>query len=161
MDKRKGRYLELATTSAFAIGVTAQHDGLFDFSVVSSPLDSAPDTFVICDAFATKKITLNNGKSVRAGAPILYFKANTSSKQIVPLPPFIYDLQDNWPLIQLGRIMDGRQHELNNLTQFVEKIQDPKITAKVWPYRPDSYILISAGADGLYGTPDDICNFGN
>ena len=27
------------------------------------------------------------------------------------------------------------------------------------PYRADSYILISAGYDGLYGTRDDICNF--
>ena len=27
------------------------------------------------------------------------------------------------------------------------------------PNRSDSYILISAGFDGLYGTADDICNF--
>jgi len=38
---------------------------------------------------------------------------------------------------------------------------DPKASASgiVWPYRPDSYILISAGADGYYGTADDITNF--
>ncbi|NOT00323.1 MAG: prepilin-type N-terminal cleavage/methylation domain-containing protein [Phycisphaerales bacterium] len=29
----------------------------------------------------------------------------------------------------------------------------------VKPYRPDTYLLISAGKDGLYGTPDDITNF--
>ena len=28
-----------------------------------------------------------------------------------------------------------------------------------WPYRPDSYLLISAGPNGLYGDDDDICNF--
>jgi hypothetical protein len=27
------------------------------------------------------------------------------------------------------------------------------------PYRVDSYILLSAGFDGQYGTPDDIYNF--
>jgi hypothetical protein len=27
------------------------------------------------------------------------------------------------------------------------------------PYRRDSYILISAGYDGLYGTADDVLNF--
>jgi hypothetical protein len=32
-------------------------------------------------------------------------------------------------------------------------------TAAVRPYRADTYILISAGYDGEYGTPDDICNF--
>jgi hypothetical protein len=29
------------------------------------------------------------------------------------------------------------------------------------PYNPDTYILISAGRDGLYGTEDDIKNFGD
>ena len=29
----------------------------------------------------------------------------------------------------------------------------------VTPYRPDSFILISAGLDGLYGTGDDVRNF--
>ena len=27
------------------------------------------------------------------------------------------------------------------------------------PYRADSYILMSAGFDGLYGTKDDVFNF--
>lgn len=31
---------------------------------------------------------------------------------------------------------------------------------KLSPFRPDSFILISAGADGEYGTSDDIKNFG-
>jgi len=29
------------------------------------------------------------------------------------------------------------------------------------PRQKDSYILISAGADRVYGTSDDICNFGD
>jgi hypothetical protein len=43
---------------------------------------------------------------------------------------------------------------------FYSYIRDPKVLARAWPYRPDSYILISAGPDGLYGTNDDIRNFG-
>jgi hypothetical protein len=72
-------------------------------------------------------------------------------------------------------IVDGTAHKLGDTTNSYEffygnpaatppvigYIQDPKVTARPWPYRPDSYLLISAGADGLYGTPDDICNFGN
>ncbi len=40
-------------------------------------------------------------------------------------------------------------------------IRDPKITNPqlAQPYNPDSYILISAGVDGLYGTADDIHNY--
>ncbi len=58
---------------------------------------------------------------------------------------------------------DGREHPLtrsaNRYQFFYDYIRDPKIAARPWPYRPDSYILISAGADGLYGTGDDIRNF--
>jgi len=31
---------------------------------------------------------------------------------------------------------------------------------RIWPYRPDSYVLISSGKDGIYGSEDDIRNFG-
>jgi hypothetical protein len=44
---------------------------------------------------------------------------------------------------------------------FYSYIEDPKVTAKSTPYNPNSYILISAGPDGTYGTKDDIRNFGN
>jgi hypothetical protein len=30
---------------------------------------------------------------------------------------------------------------------------------KVWPYRPDTFLIISAGKDGLYGSSDDVTNF--
>jgi hypothetical protein len=44
------------------------------------------------------------------------------------------------------------------------KLMDQKVYAvynppRPWPCRPDSYILISAGVDGVYGTDDDITNF--
>ena len=38
-------------------------------------------------------------------------------------------------------------------------IRDPKISSPKRPYNPDTYILISAGPDGYYGTADDIHNF--
>jgi hypothetical protein len=53
------------------------------------------------------------------------------------------------------------QHKIEDFQLFYEYIRDPKVQGTPWPYRPDSYILISAGADGLYGTSDDICNFGS
>ena len=59
----------------------------------------------------------------------------------------------------VGRLKDGKQHPIWDSVFFYNYITDPKVTAVDWPYRPDSYILISAGVDGLYGTNDDICNF--
>ena len=152
-DERKGPYLELATASAFKLV------DLFRLNPIGS---LAPDTFVICDVFGKEKIVLPNGKTTKAGAPILYYRANTSEKTIRG----IYRVSDNEALVVIKQQADGRVHLLVDPTNqyeffYNDYIRDPKITARPWPYRPDSYILISAGADGLYGTPDDICNFGN
>jgi len=181
LKERKGPYLELATASAFRLATTGPGipDGLFDFSKLpASPLEPAtgdPPTFLLCDVFGIRIITLANGKIVKAGTPILYYKANTSSKKMYPVghPEFdpensIYNAYDNFILIDLGTVTSdgsqGRPHQLgdNDGAYFYEpeyKVIDPKVTARPWPYRPDSYILISAGADGLYGTADDITNF--
>ncbi len=62
----------------------------------------------------------------------------------------------------LKRIKDDKDHPLEQTADFYDYITDPKATGasgRDWPYRADSYILISAGADGLYGTSDDITNF--
>ena len=161
-DERKGPYLELATANAFKI---------IDLFRQSSIESLAPDTYVICDVFGTKKITMVKGVdpvtgqpitiNEKAGAPILYYRANTSGKVIND----VYHASDNDALVVTKQNNDGRIHPLANPAGpyqfFYNYIRDPKITAKPWPYRPDSYILISAGVDGLYGTSDDITNFGN
>ncbi|MCP4259011.1 MAG: type II secretion system protein [Planctomycetes bacterium] len=157
LNQRKGPYLENATSSIFRLGnISAFYPGLYNNT---APL--APNTFVLCDAFVAKKVSFPNGKSYKAGAPILYYRANTSGKTIHEL----YNVRDNLQITLIKQSEDGKYHPLteqNNAYQyFYNYIMDPKITARPWPYRPDSYILISAGADGLYGTGDDIRNFGN
>ncbi len=166
LNERRGPYLELATTNVFRLGISApgNRDGLFD-----APAPLAPHTFVICDVFGVKPIKIGQ-KTVKAGTPILYYRANPSGKTIRA----IYNVRDNVPLTtQLKSIADGKDHPLGNFagdyeffygnptTGVIGYIQDPKITASPWPYRPYSYILISAGLDGEYGTKDDIRNFGN
>jgi type II secretory pathway pseudopilin PulG len=171
-DERTGPYLELATTNAFRLGnISVSKPGLF---VDTGPL--APDTFVLCDVFTRKTVIVPNqvtGDTVRykAGTPILYFKANASSKYLGdPEPGSIYRAGDNRGLMGLRSVeeqqQDMRQHPLFDPPlqsgNFLRNIMDPKVTTanRMWPYRPESYLLISAGADGLYGTPDDITNFG-
>lgn len=158
-DQRKGPYLELASDNVFKLGTTVYRQGLF--------LDTgslAPDTYVICDVFGRQKIRLLNGQTVTAGAPVLYYRANTSEKTITG----IYNPLDNNELVLIKELADNRgnrRHPLawqdNNYQYFYDYIRDPKIDARAWPYRPDSYLLISAGVDGIYGTSDDIRNFGN
>ena len=156
-DQRKGPYLDLATVDAYRLGnISIRYPGMF---YNTGPL--APNTFLLCDVFGAQKVVLANGETVKAGAPILYYRANTSGKTIRE----IYNVQDNDALVQVKQQADNKEHPLTRpggqFQYFYEYIRDPKISARAWPYRSDSYILISAGADGLYGTGDDIRNFGN
>ena len=54
------------------------------------------------------------------------------------------------------------QNDLNiTLTDqnFAHYIRNANVTAKITPYNTDTFLLISAGPDGLFGTADDIANF--
>jgi type II secretory pathway pseudopilin PulG len=174
LSERRSRYIELDTANAFRLGESSPgaRDGLF---VDTAPLTRS--TYVLCDVFEVpqRKLQLADGKSITPGTPILYYRANTTSKTIaagVDPDNRIYNWRDNVALISLGRLADWakpvasrRAHPIAAGTTdpyFYDYIRDPKVMVQnlPWPYRPDSYILISAGADGLYGTPDDIRNFG-
>ncbi len=167
LHARKDRYLELSTANPFRLGDVFDNTG---------PL--APETFVLCDVFGTRKVELADKKMVKAGAPVLYYRANTSSKTMadpmVAMEDRIYDATDNVPVVMLKGIQDGQDHPLgwapgpykffygNPAEELVGYIQDTKLLPdNYWPYRPDSYLLITAGPDGIYGNGDDICNFGN
>ncbi len=147
VDERKGPYLEQGTKNAFWL-------------TELYPNQPVPNTYVLCDNFHVK-IQQPTGESIGAGSPILYFKADESGKTI----DVIYDIQHNRQLLELGKLKTTKPHPLadptNGYENFYEFITDPKVSSMPWPYNPDSYLLISAGYDGLYGTADDITNFGD
>lgn len=134
------------------------------------------DRFVLCDTF--EKISRNIGggnRSFRIGTPILYFRANTSAlnteletNNSEPIQrDNIYNYLDNAYLIWCGQIKNNAErHQLEteggDPTPFYDFIGDPmayEVSNLRRPVRPDSFLLISAGPDGIYGTQDDICNF--
>ncbi len=49
--------------------------------------------------------------------------------------------------------------DLPNRSSFPFYIMNRNVQARFAPYRTDSFILVSPGADGMYGTGDDIANF--
>ena len=69
------------------------------------------------------------------------------------------------PLASSGTTLEGKSvtadPKLGWPGLFYDIIRDKKIVTGDRPYRADSYILISAGFDGEYGTKDDIYNFGD
>jgi prepilin-type N-terminal cleavage/methylation domain-containing protein len=167
LRQRKGPYLELPNTEVFHLA-DAYDDTL--------GLEGQK-TYVISDVFHYKKKSdRDTGQTQSIGAPILYYKAKTQFKEIFPkaltLNNSIYDYRDNMRVIQAKSMQDiadkikNQPHAWTDIDNFystdpeVPSIIDPRmIKVRVWPYRPDSYLLISAGADGEYGTVDDITNF--
>ncbi|HNS19705.1 MAG TPA: type II secretion system protein [Sedimentisphaerales bacterium] len=121
---------------------------------------------VLCDVYERQMKTGN-----KTGMPILYYKADTTSTQHNPALSMtasnsggnIYNWLDNNELVRLGKPwMDGTTtHNLATTPpeRFYANTQSDKITTTSRPFRPDQYLLISAGWDNEYGTADDVCNF--
>jgi len=164
LSARKGPYLPLDNANAYQLMDLYEDTGPF-----------AGENFILCDVF--RRVThRQSGKKV--GMPILYYKANTANTQHDYLnpenPQNIYDYKDNQALVMLGKPFDplsqgGTPHMLAMETGqqpgyrfYMNTTNDKLFTsskAAVRPYRADTYILISAGSDGEYGTPDDVSNF--
>jgi prepilin-type N-terminal cleavage/methylation domain-containing protein len=135
--------------------------------------------YLICDVYTQySKMIPPFLKKVKIGTPILYFKANISETSndsaekgtdVSVWQNGIYNYGDNENIIRSGKVADSnKKHEdfvdssSGNASGFYNYIKDPiasETTKDNRPVRPDSFILISAGNDGLYGTHDDICNF--
>jgi hypothetical protein len=113
-------------------------------------------TYVLCDIFERMRPS-----GVETGMPILYYRANRlGTAHRLGDPNNVYDSTDNLAVLALG--VPGRpreSHPLIDPNRFYLNMQDPQFAEPPRPYRADSYILISAGWDGLYGTADDILNF--
>ncbi len=168
LEERIGLYLSLGSANAFKLEQLFNDYGTF--------LDST--RYVICDSFGVRKVALAGvGKKeiVKAGTPILYYRANTSSKYELDTAiggkgNEIYNNGDNMHLTKLGPltangVRSSKEHKFHDLVgpvDLYDYITDLTIWNSIgrrWPHNPDSYILISAGVDGLYGTQDDITNF--
>lgn len=158
LKARKGPYLQTDSANAYRLG---QLYGAAN----TSPFDK--DLFVLCDVYNRVK-NQETGKGV--GMPILYYKANTLNTIHDPcgtLPTetvnsgYIYNYTDNDKLVALPPPWDTTlTHPLSVGRKFYESTKDERISIEDGrPYRPDSYILISAGFDGIYGTGDDVFNF--
>jgi type II secretory pathway pseudopilin PulG len=164
LTARKGPYLQLENANAFKIS-----DLYWENGSTIGPFNQ--DLYVLCDGY--NRVT-NKSTTKKIGMPILYYKANTAKDEhdlINPNnPDNIYNYLDNEELVALGfpgqpgPDAGGPKHDLSDPKRFYrntwnDQIYDSAKPTFARPYRADSYILISAGWDGNYGTADDICNF--
>jgi hypothetical protein len=68
-------------------------------------------------------------------------------------------LGTNHPIKNLGDPLDPTPIDGSAKGTFSYLLHDRSVTAMPRPHKADSFILLSPGADGLYGTMDDIANF--
>jgi hypothetical protein len=138
---------------------------------------------VLTDVFRQKRITRPNppyeDRPEWVGSPILYYKADSSSRLFKKVPlssddftNWIYNYEDNRGIIELGTVKDPAvKHHFDESVTYIEATQtrtgvhlfyktitNPKVSYDK-PFNSNSFILISAGRDGIYGTGDDITNF--
>ena len=91
----------------------------------------------------------------------------------------IYNYQDNAALIKLGPVKDpvntkhlydpsepytytdpkGAGKTGNGQQRFYDTITDHSARTFRKPFNPQTFILMSAGYDGIFGTKDDVTNF--
>ena len=176
LNRRKPVYLELKKGT----GVFTMRD-LYGTGkcgdVYESDQSGRPRAPVFTDVFRKKKITLSNGDSVKVGSPILYYKANSASRYFgvsseQPYNEWIYNVLDNDSIVKLGTLEDPaiKHHFASDYTApapddrtgieiFYDAITNPNVQTHEKPFNAKTFILISAGWDGIFGTKDDISSF--
>ncbi len=136
-------------------------------SVSGTVPDDPNDVAMLSDVF--KSVT-NVKTGRRMGMPVLYYRANTSKLMHDLDDPGnldnIYNYLDNHWFLELGPPqIPGEDHPMWKTAagqqgeEFYKVTQHKGVVPIERPHNKDSYILISAGWDGIYGTRDDVFNF--
>jgi len=166
-NRRKKPYMELKSEVGVYTISEIYTDSIEPYSGSVYPSQNGYFAPVITDVFDKKKIEVN-GKIIKCGMPVLYYKADALSEDwpsnnYYPgygndgKPLFIYNLFDNLPIMLLGP--EGADYENKKLINDIfQRVTNPNMLYPA-PYNPKKYILISAGWDGIYGTKDDVTNF--
>ena len=164
LKERKGTYIAQDNANAYRLAnLYAGGTGGFRDS---------NDIYLLCDVF---KRNINNGTGDnKIGMPVLYYKSDPAGVTHDPNegPQLtkvsngfnFYNIYDNDELVRLGKPEGGIRHTLDSSfgrgeQDFYEITRNRQIEAARRPFRQDSFILISAGWDGEYGTGDDVTNF--
>jgi prepilin-type N-terminal cleavage/methylation domain-containing protein len=173
IDARKGPFVDLEKVNAFRLD-EVYANALAPFTNNFATLDAQGNAvtlypLVLCDVYAQKR---SGTGAKKTGTPILYYRARTNySQQNFSIDGVqtddIYNYYDNANLLALGMPNDGTTYSVTDLAsasgdpliEFEKMIINDNVQTIRRPFRADSYILISAGKDGDFGTADDVFNF--
>ena len=165
LKERKGTYIAEDNANAYRLA------NLYAGSIGS--FSDSNDIYVLCDVFTRNTNKMGTGDN-KIGMPILYYKADQAGvthdpndgPQLSKVSNGInyYNIYDNDELVKLGKPDGGVPHTLDASfgraeQDFYEVTRNRLIETVKRPFRQNSFILISAGWDGEYGTGDDVTNF--
>jgi len=176
---RKGPYLTIENANATRI------EDIYDANSLNNFSSSMGKRFVLCDEYTRRMTTgLKRGMPIlyyKANLAGIRNPSPNNKWQVDPpetQPQNIYDYKDNDDLVDEGNPWGPTpdEHPMDPDTDPGDPGTDndglgvkETFYFRIWnsdipltdgrPYRSDSYILLSAGFDGLYGTRDDIYNF--
>ncbi len=191
VNARREHYLDITVARPFRLGndIATNQPGLFD-SIGNNLLSYSYVLCDVFDyksrlmPITDRQGNTMSSKTVKVGSPILYYRANGRGTRLYPETTgnygdaeAVYQYADNADVVDLkhtdpdlGTVIPAGAYDIANPDAFYDNIRNP--SAPTWtdatstgtqglPYRRDTYLLISAGADGIYGTSDDVTNFGN
>jgi prepilin-type N-terminal cleavage/methylation domain-containing protein len=182
LAERKGPYVEPDKLGVYTV------EDLYGTSGTTPEGDETvliTDTFVKKNMHVSEAIEDRTGeyKTAKAGMPVLYFRADTTKilqnqfqRGNLTQRESIYCYEDNESVLIADIPWSISQDKLDAYwsstdtydlagtaaaTKFNTFIVNDKMStsARDVPYNPNSYILMSAGPDGLFGTEDDMFNF--
>lgn len=172
IQARKGPFIDLEYANAFPMGEVYYSTAALTSEGFAINATNGQFPLVLCDVYAKKRSGIGGKKT---GTPIMYFRARTSFTtqeqdaaldiQGIGIENDIYYLPDNLNLLNIGNPDDGVAFTMMNgisgtpAELFQDMIINEQIQTVRRPYRADTYILISAGKDGDFGTADDVFNF--
>jgi prepilin-type N-terminal cleavage/methylation domain-containing protein len=181
--RRKESYVDFKDVGVFNLGdgITVGEEWYPATGTLYAGTENFPSP-VISDIFYKKTIRIENietaqPQTFRVGTPVLYYKADTSKRMFRPTKDdpttpvddradpsnWIYNYLDNAAMFTLPvHNKPDKIHVYAGLTgfdKFNEDITNQKVGQYAKPYNARSFLLISAGRDGIYGTNDDVTNF--
>lgn len=165
ISRRKPVYVNLKETGAY-IMKGELYDDTYAGNVISIDSTNTYRAPVLTDVFQKKKINTINNEKVKIGGPVLYFKADTGSKlytkNITTEGPadfktWIYNYEDNRQMLDDGAFFDLSQNHQYDAAAFYKSIADVNVSFDR-PQNSSTFLLISAGYDGIFGTKDDVTN---
>lgn len=125
-------------------------NNLYEYPLTTSGQYSPNGVYNLLDNYLVTGVRHGNrtfGQGMDLGAGIQYQASGTNMYH--PLATIF----DNWPVVTA---VDKTPTPVGS---FANKLYNPNITATWQAYKNDSYILLSAGPDGIFGSGDDIANF--